>query len=221
MKKKMKLVGIMALVSILIFGIAPAQASLGVGLSGGYFSPNYGEVNDEFIGINEVLGTDLGFESGFAWGLNLNYDFNPNWRMRGEYVDFSSKTSEPFLIDGFIGFADFKLNLSALTLSGIYRFFPEKTFSPYIGVGVGSFSTEYEGEITVGPISFRASDNASPIGFRLLVGAEHKTGENVSILGELRYISAKAEDLLEGEGIKGIDVDWSGPSFGLGIAYRF
>lgn len=238
---KAKVLGLVGVV-ILLFCF-PALASLSAGLSLGYFSPTYGEVNEDLEGLNDRLGTSWELENGLAYGLNLAYDLKPNWRIRGEYFTFSSKTSDSF--SGVIGGLDvnidyeIKASLGALILSGIYRFSPDKTFSPYAGVGIGSFSTELKTEAGEGSYGYwhyedwegnvttSQSDKVASIGFQFLGGVEYKIGENLSILGELRYINAKAKGLLEGEGPgdnpynDGEDIDWSGFSFGLQAVYVF
>ena len=236
--KVLGLVGVMVL-----FFCSPALASLSAGLSFSSFSPTYGEVNEDLEGLNQRFGTSWELGSGLAYGLNLSYGLSPNWRIRGEYFTFSSKTSDSF--SGVIGGRDvnidyeIKTSLGALILSGIYRFSPDKTFSPYAGVGIGSFSTELKTEAGEGSYGYwhyqkwegnvttSQSDKAAPIGFQFLGGVEYKIGENLSILGELRYINAKAKGLLEGEGPgdnpynDGEDIDWSGFSFGLEAVYAF
>ena len=194
-------------------------------------------------GLNQFFETTWELGSGLAYGLNLNYDLSPNWRIRGEYFAFSSKTSDSYsgVIRGYDVDIDYeiKASLGALILSGIYRFFPDKAFSPYAGVGIGSFSTELQTEATgegsywhhyrdwEGNVNTSQSDKAASIGFQFLGGVEYKIGKNLSILGELRYINAKATALLEGEGPgdnpynDGEDIDWSGFSVGLQAVYAF
>lgn len=235
---------VLGLAGVIIFLFcSSAMASLSGGISLRYFSPTYGEVNEDLEGLNQRFGTSWELGSGLAYGLNLNYGLSPNWRIRGEYFTFSSKTSDSF--SGVVGGHDvdidyeIKTSLGALILSGIYRFSPDKVFSPYAGVGIGSFSTELKTEATgegsyywhyqdwEGNVNTSQSDKAAPIGFQFLGGVEYKIGENFSILGELRYINAKATALLEGEGPgdnpynDGEDIDWSGFSIGLNGAYAF
>lgn len=222
-----------------------AQAALNFGGLVGWYNPTYGKVNDDLEPLNERLGTNWELGSGLAWGLNINYDSSPNWRMRGEYFSFSSKTSDSYsglvpytAVDVDIDY-EVEASLGALIISGIYRFSPDKAFCPYAGVGIGLFSTELktkaEGagsyydhyEEWAGNVNKSQSDSARPIGFQFLGGAEYKVGENLSVIGELRYISAKAEGLFKGEPPEynpyssGEDVDWSGFSLGLGLTYAF
>lgn len=243
---KKKIVGFLgagALICAFSLFSGSAQGALNFGGLVGWYNPTYGEVNDDLESVNERLGTNWELKDGLAWGLNLNYDFSPNWRIRGEYFSFRSKTSDSY--SGLVPYTDVDVdidyevqaNLGALILSGIYRFSPDKAFCPYAGLGIGLFSTELktkargEGsyysyyQAWAGNVNESQSDDASPVGFQLLAGAEYKAGKNLSIVGELRYISAKAEGLFKGEGYStvspGEDIDWSGLSLGLGITYAF
>ena len=238
---KVKVLGLLGVMVMAMVLCSPALASLSVGLSFSSFSPTYGEVNEDLEGLNDRFGTSWELGSGLAYGLNLSSGLSPNWRIRGEYFAFSSETSDSFsgVIGGYDVDIDYeiKTSLGALILSGIYRFSPDKAFSPYAGVGIGSFSTELKTEATgegsyyghyqdwEGNVNTSQSDKAAPIGFQVLGGVEYKIGENLSILGELRYINAKATGLLEGKGPgdnpfnDGEDIDWSGLSFGLQAVY--
>lgn len=245
---------ILILVGVMVMGClvsSSAMAGLGAGLSLGYFNPKYGEINDALTEINEMIEetpgveSDLGFGGGLAWTIGLDYDVNPNWVIKGEYLNFSPETSGSYSYGGEeYGYKveqsiNIRTNLRALILSGIYRFSPGKTLCPYAGVGVGSFSTKveikaegeysyydyYYDEWVTETLDESIPDEASSIGFQLLGGAEYKIGKQLSVVGELRYISAKAEGFLEedemGIGEESIDIDWSGFSIGLGARYRF
>lgn len=240
---------ILILVGVMVMGClvsSSAMAGLGVGISLDYFNPNYGEINDALAEINEMMDTDLGLGGGLAWTIGLDYDINCIWVIKGEYLNFSPETSDSYSYGGEeLGYKmeasiDLKTNLGALILSGIYKFSPDRVFSPYVGIGIGSFSTKAEastkskfftyesGEwVEIEPSSVDESFHyeASSIGFQLLGGVEYKMGEKLSVVGELRYISAKAEGFLEEEemGLEeaSMDIDWSGFSIGLGARYRF
>jgi len=233
---------LLILVGVMVIGIllsSPAIASLGGGISLSYFSPNYGKINEDLESTNQAVGTDLGLGSGLGYGVNLSYDLSSSLRVRGEYFSFSSKTSDSYSISEedwqTSGTIEGKVNLGALILSGIYRFSPDKAFCPYAGVGVGLFSTQLKAksewedyyydywleEWVTETGSSSDSDNASPIGFQALVGAEYRIGESLFVAGEARYISAKAEGLFAREGYEGTDVDWSGISIGLVVILKF
>ena len=243
---------VLTLISVMVIGcLVSSSAIAGVGIGGslGYFSPAYGKINDDLEEINKEVGTHLELGGGLTLGLELSYDIGSNWRVRGEIFGFNSETSDSFYSykeydfdeDGVVdeieivdGTVDVEASLGALVLSGIYRVSPGRSFSPYVGLGVGLFSTELkvkpEGEVSwwdrwteeweEEPLR-GDSDDTSSIGFQVLGGVEYKIGEKFSVVGEVRYISAKAEGLFKEEGSQGTDVDWSGLSFGLGASYRF
>jgi len=201
MQKRRGLIGIIALISILTFGIVPAQAGLSGGIVAGYYNPKIGEINNVYEGTN--------LKGGLAYGLVLNYDISPNFRIRGEYNTFVSKDSggytdswEGFWGDLWEGVYKYKCKLttSPIILSGIYRISPDASLCPYIGVGVDFFSTEYtykeddkyylNGSLYDTDV-WSFSDTDSPIGFQTLGGVEFRIG-NFSLAAEARYIIAKA-----------------------------
>ncbi|MEA1965491.1 MAG: hypothetical protein U9O41_10290 [Candidatus Aerophobetes bacterium] len=148
--------------AVLIFGWATAssaQSGLSLGVIGGYYSPSFGEINDDFEEVNILYGTDLELKAGIMYGAAVNYDINPQLRVRLEYDIFKSKTSGEgsysyvydSWLDGYYGWgyywyyedwveetidAEFELTTTPIILSGIYKFSPF-----YVGAGVGSFPT--------------------------------------------------------------------------------
>jgi len=214
-RKKIGVIGVAALISVLIFGVVPAQAGLlNVGGMAGYYNPNFGEVNDEYL-----EGFSKKFEGGLTYGLVLSYDISPNIRIRGEYNTFTSKTSETFTILLLPWDFEEKLTVTPIILSGIYRISPNVPLCPYIGAGVGSFSTKMEEKIDLLGITASYSDKDSPIGFQVLGGVEFGGG-NFSLAAEARYIVAKAE-LNSDEAAFYTNVDLGGLFAGLIASIKF
>lgn len=189
-----------------------ARAELSLDVVGGYYSPSFGNINDELAEFNGLYGTDFEFEAGTMYGLALGYDVNPHFWLRLEYNSFESKTSDDSwaYYDSLAEYWDeeFKLTVTPVILSGIYQFSPF-----YVGAGIGSFATkfkytytveEYQDEILVDSSSGSYSESDSPIGVLVLGGLEYSSQ---GFFGELeaRYLVAKAE--LERRDAK---VDWGG-----------
>lgn len=203
MKKKIVsslIPGILALA--LGFVSTPARSELSLGLVGGYYSPHFGEVNDELDELNDAYDTDFGFKSGLMYGLALGYDVNPNFRLRIEYNSFGSKTSDDYWTPWFYYNStvyhdiDLSLIVTPLILSGIYKFSPF-----YMGVGLGSFSitmkATWENEFYRDGIldhiwADSHSENYSPVGTLALGGFEY-TSEGFSAQFEARYVIAEVE----------------------------
>ena len=224
MKKKMGFIGIVALVSVLMFGMVPAQAGLlSIGGMAGYYNPNFGEINDDlFEEINALTGMDLKFKGGLAYGLAVGYDISPNFKIRGEYNTFTSKTSDSYLYDFGLGEEkwEFKLTTTPIILSGIYRISPDIPLCPYIGAGIGYFDTKISckgKKYFLGMLvdEYSDSDKDKPIGYQVLGGVEFG-GEGFSLAAEARYIIAEAE--MEDWGTK---VDLGGLFAGLIASIKF
>jgi len=227
-KMRKRIVGfIIAGILVLAFGFVstPARAELSLGVVGGYYSPNFGQVNDDLDDrLNTPWGTDLEFKAGTMYGLALGYDLPPRFGLRLEYNSFESKTSDTYS-ETVLFFeerldADFKVTVTPLTLFLIYRFSPA-----YIGAGVGLFDTKLEYTITYEEYLFDVlvfsdvetdKESDSPTGFVLLAGYGFG-GDSPFLNLEARYVvgtKAKLEDL-------DTEVDLSGLQLCLLGGFRF
>ncbi len=205
-----KIIGFMVagiLFLVLGFVSTPASAELSLGLVGGYYSPNFGEINDDLDEFNDLLGTDLELKAGMMYGLALGYDLPPHFGLRLEYNSFESKTSDTVLpgVD-----LDFKLTVTPVILSLLYGFSPF-----YVGAGVGSFSTELQWGVLEDSVFTSVSDSDSPTGLVLLAGYGFG-GEPIFLNLEARYVvgtKAKLEDA-------GTEVDLSGVQLSLLVGLK-
>jgi len=194
-KMKKKIIGFMVTgMLVLVFGCVstPARAELSLALVGGYYSPNYGEINDDLDEMNTLLGTDLEFKAGMMYGLALGYDLPARFGLRLEYNSFESKTSDVLWADPTTRIdLEYKLTVTPLLLSLTYGFSPF-----YVGAGVGSFSTEYQYGVLIDTTLISESDSDSPTGLVLLAGFGFG-GEPIFLNLEARYVvgtKAKLED---------------------------
>lgn len=207
-KMRKKIVGFVVTgMLVLVFGLAstPARAELSLGLVGGYYSPNFGQINDDLDHFrNDLFGTDFELKPGMLYGLALGYELAGRFGLRLEYNSFESKTSDDWWIGstllGTHTEEDFKLTVTPLILSVLYGLSPA-----YIGAGVGSFSTKLTRDsewedylltfvVSSGSSSF--SDSDTPTGL-VLLGGFRFGDEPVFLNLEARYIvgtKAKLED---------------------------
>ena len=204
-RMRKKIVGFMV-AGVLVLGLGfistPASAELSLGLVGGYYSPNFGEINDDLDEVNDFFGTDLELKAGMMYGLALGYDFPPHFGLRLEYNSFESKTSDTVLpgVD-----LDFELTVTPVILSLLYGFSPF-----YVGAGVGSFSTKLKWGYLFDSTALTMPDSDSPTGLVLLAGYGFG-GEPIFLNIEARYVvgtKAKLEDA-------GTEVDLSGLQLSL------
>ncbi len=209
-RMRKKIVGFMvAGMLILVFGLAstPARAQFSLGVVGGYYGPNFGQINDDLDVVNVVFGTDLELKAGMMYGLALGYDLPPHFGLRLEYNSFESKTSDTVLpgVD-----LDFKLTVTPVILSLLYGFSPF-----YVGAGVGSFSTKLKWGLLVDSTAITIADSDSPTGLVLLAGYGFG-GEPIFLNLEARYVvgtKAKMEDA-------GTEVDLSGVQLSLLVGLK-
>jgi len=205
---KKKIVGCMVAGTLVLglgFVSTPASAELSLGLVGGYYSPNFGEINDDLDQFrNDPFGTDFEFKAGMLYGLALGYELPGRFRLRLEYNSFESKTSDDWWIGstllGTHTEEDYKLTVTPLILSLLYGLSPA-----YIGAGVGSFSTKLTGDqewenyvltFVVSSGSASLSDSDTPTGL-VLLGGFRFGDEPVFLNLEARYVvgtKAKLED---------------------------
>ena len=205
-----KVVGfIVAGTLVLTLGLTstPARCEFSLGLGAGYYSPNFGQVNDDLDEVNDLLGTDLEFKAGMMYGLALGYDLGSRFGLRLEYNSFESKTSDVLWADPTTRVdLEYKLTVTPLSLALTYGFSPF-----YVGAGVGSFPTELQWGFLVDSVFISVSDSNSPTGFILLGG--FRFGEPIFLNLEARYIvGTKAK--LEPDGWD-TEVDLSGPQLSL------
>lgn len=197
-----KIIGFMiAGVLVLAFGFAstPARAQFSLGVVGGYYSPNFGQVNDDYLA---GLGTDLEFKAGIMYGLALGYDLPARFGLRLEYDSFESKTSDED--------RDFELTVTPMMLSLTYSLSPA-----YIGAGVGLFSTKLKSTYSE---SESDSDSDSPTGFVLLAGFEFG-GESPFLGLEARYVVGTKAKLEDPD--FDTEVDLSGAQLSLLAGFKF
>ncbi len=229
-KMRKKIIGFMiAGALVLVFGLAstPARAELSLGAVGGYYSPNFGKINDEYLNlINAVFGADLELKAGTMYGLALGYDLPARFGLRLEYGSFESKTSDTIFEEEdpwrYLTELEFKLTVTPMIFSLIYGFSPA-----YIGAGVGSFPTEvkftgtleryYEGSFDSSE-SISESDSDSPTGLVLLAGFGFG-GEPIFLNLEARYIVGTKAKLEDPD--FDTEVDLSGLQLGLLAGFKF
>lgn len=178
-----KIVGFtMAGMLVLVFGLVstPARAEVSLGLMGGYYSPNFGKINDY---LEDYYGTDLKFKAREFYELAVGFDVTSHFGLRLEYQNFQSKTRGMGTHSDSYSWYKWILTSTPVILSGIYRATPF-----YMGAGIGSFPTRVE--ISGTQIG---SDRDTPVGFVVLAGLEFEGAEETFLNLEARWVGAEAD----------------------------
>jgi len=211
---------------VVIFVASYAWGNLDVGIGFYYFTPAYGEVNADLGRVNSEVGTNLEYKAERAIAANIGYDISEDWEIRGEifilpeYGAGGYSFSLPIPVEELAIYH--LISLNAVIISGIYKVPSREVFYPYVGGGVGLFSTSVEGNFfkDYGNIRYIRLDTANSIGFQIVGGVHVKIGKTLSARGEARYIIAKAERLFENE-FESTSIEWNGPCFGMQLIYTF
>lgn len=231
------------------------DAKLRVGPLMGYYAPNFGEINSDFRQFNDAYGSDLELGSGLCYGVAAEYELSPNFCFRAEVLNFNSETSASgmqewyevyyyyyeYWYDLYIFYTDNarlkgKVQVTPIFLNAIYKFSPEQSFTPYLGVGAGTLLSNcrfnWSGTVAAEywlydwwydlwyywyadalSYSFSDGDSGNPIAFQILAGLDLQASPNLSFAIQGRYIAGKAD--LEMPTYAGLDIarttiDWGG-----------
>lgn len=197
-KKIIALLGVGLLVCFFSLFSDSAQAALNLGGLVGWYHSSFGEVNDYLDDVNEYWGTNLEFRGGLMYGITVDYEIIPNFKLRGRWSSFVTETSDNGQRTADFRYeADYKLSVNVLTLSGVYAMPRKEAASPYVGVGVSQFATKFQwseaGLLNGAPfLTSFGSETEGSVGFEVLAGIEYDTGRFL-LRGEASYVSAEAE----------------------------
>lgn len=209
---------ILVVVIMLLGSVSLVQASLWLKGTGFYYSPSYGELAKELDRVSPFFETLKNLESGPGASFSIGYDFSENWSARLDAFSFTGtadyhhlRLPETYL---------FKTSVSPIIFSALYRIPSQGRLRPYLGVGLGSFSSELTIRVNIGGGEFEKHYRDSPLGFQVLAGTDYRLAGGFFLCGELRYLLAEAQ--YPGyKGLAGCSTDWSGFFLSMGIGYRF
>jgi len=206
------------MLSILVIAVAisllasPVLASFWLKGTGFHYSPDYGDLGEGLDKAKSYYETPKVLKSGTGGAFAVGYDFG-NWSLVLDTFSFK-------------GIADyrqhrkvysFETSTSPILLSLVYRVPTEGQLHPYLGVGVGSFSSELK---ITSNIYKGMQEKDSPTGFQLLAGAEYRLKDGLFFSGEAKYLSAKVKYPTY-RCIESCSTDWSGVFVAIGMGYRF
>lgn len=193
----------------LLGGAAQAQDVYVKGF-GGWTIPqnNSFQLNDR--GTGDSIGSGLDFDSGYALGAAVGYDFSPSLALEGEYVyrdaDASFKNTAS-------GKGSTKSN--AWMVNALYKFQPmgaQGQFHPYAGAGIGVADLQVNNDA-------QKLDSDYNFAYQVIGGVSYDVAPQWSLYSEARYF-AIASSTVENNDFnfkRGYDtVDWL-----FGASYRF
>ena len=216
----LKVLASLVLVVILLLGLCSVvQASFWLKGAGFYYSPNYGKLKSELERVSPSFEVLKKLKAGTGAILSVGYDLSDTWAVRLDAFSFTGTAEYQHLKlpETYI----FKTSTTPIILSVVWRVPSKGKLKPYVGAGIGSFSSKLTIEWKIrGQMYSQTRYEDSPFGFQTLAGTEYRLTDNLFFSGELRYIFAKAE--YPGyRGLKDCSTNWSGFFLSIGAGYRF
>ena len=193
----------------LLGGTAQAQDVYVKGF-GGWTIPqnNSFQLNERDTGASVSSGLD--FDSGYALGAAVGYDFSPSLALEGEYVYRNADASFKN-----VGSNNGETKSNAFMVNALYKFQPlgaQGQFHPYAGAGIGvaDLQVKNDGE---------KLDSDYNFAYQAIAGVSYDVAPQWSLYSEARYF-AISSSTVENDDFsykRGYDtVDWL-----FGASYRF
>ena len=191
--------------------------------SGWFLRPTFGLSNLSDTS-GELLATPDGAsrvtvatESGFATGLGLGYQYNPNLAVE-IFWEYRTNDSDSQLVDNTIYSGNYASNV--FYLNGYYYFDSESDWSTYVGAGIG-WVQEIDLDWEVGSMeeSYSSDGDSS---FQVFAGTQYKLTEQWDFQLELRYGNASSINMNnEISDIPLNGLDYKTTTVQLGFVYNF
>lgn len=218
MRKILKVALPILAIALGMFGLVSlAQASFWITGVGFHYSPDYGDLGDGLEADKPFYETPSTLGPGSGIAFSAEYDFSEDWGIRLDtfsftgIADYHRLTGTHTLL--------FETSTSPVLASAVYRVPVEGKLYPYLGAGIGIFSSELI--ITAEGGNYESVDwTDSSLGFQVLGGVEYRLKSRLFFSGEVRYISAKAE-YPDYHCLESCSTDWSGIFVDIGIGCRF
>lgn len=220
MRKRLKVALSILAIAIGICLLAPsAEASFWLKGAAFYYSPDYGKLKSELDRVSPYFDVTQKLRADMGATFSVGYDLSDTWAVRLDAFSFTGKADYEHLKlpETYI----FKTSTTPIILNIVWRMPSKGRLRPYVGAGIGSFSSKLTIEWKIrGQTYSETQYEDSPFGFQTLAGTECRLTDNLFFSGELRYIFAKAE--YPGyRGLADCSTDWSGLFLSIGIRYRF
>ncbi len=161
---------------------------------------------------------EASLDAGALVGLAAGYRFNRNFAADLDYV-YRSNDLDSIKRSGGTTIADGgDLASVAIMANGYYHFDFARSWSPYIGLGLG-FLQEIDSDVRLTGVNAQKDLEDQVFAWQAMVGAEVPIDANWRIYGEGRFLAAPSADLSNSNG--SYSVDYNNLSLIFGIGYQF
>lgn len=170
------------------FFSAPVYSAEGLYVSGnlGFAMASDSDLTDSTVpGI--TVNTE--FDTGFAFGAALGYDFN-TFRVEGE-ISYQKNDVDKIGAQGV--FFDKTGDATALSflINGYYDFINRSAFTPYISAGLGFAQVEFN-DLDISGIGFSGSNDEDTVfAYQIGIGVGYAVNEKITIDVKYRYFGTE------------------------------
>jgi opacity protein-like surface antigen len=143
------------------------------------------QLNDRETGLNRESGLD--FDTGYAVGAAIGYDFSPTLALEGEYVYRDADARVTNIGDDDKG----STTSNAWMVNALYKFQPlgaTGAFHPYAGAGIGL------ADLSVKDVG-QTLDSDYKFAYQVIGGVGYDISPQFQLFGETRYFAISDQDI--------------------------
>ena len=180
-----------------------------------------GDQAAEYQSSELTVSADRAFDTSFATGATVGYEFGNQWRAEVELMYRRNEQADPITLDGFGTFNDGDFASLAITASALYDFnwFADPNVTTYVGAGV-AFLQEIDVDFENAGVetSFETDD----VGIQLQAGARYRFGDNWFVDAGVRYLIASDVGMeLPSDTTQTLTSDYDPLTVSVGFGRRF
>ena len=209
MQKKMLIISVCVLA---IFFSSSAYSSEGLYVSGNIGFAMLSDSDVTFT-TDPGPGFTMEYDTGFAFGGALGYDFN-KFRVEGE-ISYQKNDINKVSAAGGSGDASGDLSSLAFLINGYFDFVNDSAFTPYISAGVGYAKIDMNDFNVAGSGDSNYSDNDSVFAYQVGLGVGYAVTEKVTIDVKYRYFATEDPEF------EATELGVASHNFLLGVRFNF
>lgn len=210
---------------LVVSSMVPTFALADTADKGWFVKPmiGYSQLSDQAVSASGAAAFDgnwdINTSGGFAAGLGVGYQYNPQWSIE-LYWEYRSNDSDTSLTSNTGTFSgNYASNI--FYLNGYYHFSRSENWALYTGAGIG-WVQEIDIDLEDGNIE-RSFSGDGDLGVQLMLGADFQLADNWTLNAELRYGLLSSVEMTGEENATGkvTGFDYNPVTLGVGIRYTF
>lgn len=185
---------------------------------GFYLAGNFGRNWPPDAEIKNNLANFDAFDTGFLATLAAGYTLNDRWRFE---VEAARRQNDVEVIDFNPEFgesrASGRVRATSYIAQAFYRFYPQSPIGPYLGLGGGLVSADYD--VTVDDAIF-IDDDDSALGFQGILGVDVAVTQRLTFVAEYRFWAVSKLEMRQPDDAP-LNTKLRDHSMNVGLRYAF